>query len=113
MARTSFSHLHGGSGRGFARRGHGIFYYGEGSAASDACTDLKYVHKLDVASLAANRRPPSRNEILRSWAVPTSLEPGGLQVRIFDIRRRVGLVLRREPEPPRVHDPRWLATPLT
>ena len=71
MARTSFSHLHGGSGRGFARRGHGIFYYGEGSAASDACTQIHYVHKLDVASLAANRRPPSRNEILRSWAVPS------------------------------------------
>ena len=112
MARTSFSHLKGWR-RSFFRRGHGIFYYGEGSAASDACTFLSYVHKLDVASLAANRRPPSRNEILRSWAVPTSLEPGGLQVRILDIRRRVGLVVRREPEPPRVHDPRWLATPLT
>ena len=112
MARTSFSHLKG-RGRSFFRRGHGIFYYGEGSAASDACTYIKYVHKLDVASLAANRRPPSRNEILRSWAVPASLEPGDHQLRIFDIRRRVGLVLRREPEPPREHDPRWLATPLT
>ena len=62
---------------------------------------------------AANRRPPSRNEILRSWAVPRRWSPGDHQMRIFDIRRRVGLVLRREPEPPRVHDPRWLATPLT
>ena len=113
MARTSFSHLQGGSGRGFARRGHGIFYYGEGSAASDACPTFNYVHKLDVASLAANRRPPSRNEILRSWAVPRRWSPGDHQMRIFDIRRRVGLVLRRQPEPPREHDPRWLATPLT
>ena len=42
-----------------------------------------------------------------------SLEPGDHQLRIFDIRRRVGLVLRRQTEPPREHDPRWLATPLT
>ena len=60
------------------------------------------------------RRPPDVAE--RNLAVvgrAASLGPGDHQVRIFDIRRRVGLVLRREPEPPRVHDPRWLATPLT
>ena len=31
----------------------------------------------------------------------------------YEKHTRIGLVLRREPEPPRVHDPRWLATPLT